>query len=321
MLSRRDAAGAPSARGLLFTLLGEFVLTGGGTAWTSAVIAAFALLGIEEKTTRQALMRTAGAGWLSAEKSGRRTRWHLTDAARRLLTDGAERIYSFTGPADNWDGRWLLVAARIPDSDRSARHNVRNRLSWAGFGSLGTGLWISTHPERAAEVTQVLREAGIADDTHMFVATRSGLSDVRAMVSSAWDLGAIEQEYGQFIDEFGGRDHGDVLARQVELVHAWRRFPAIDPALPRELLPALGAASRRPGFSPTSTNAGPPRRGSNGNALTTPGEIVLLCVRVALIPGCSASGLPCFPNALIPADEPTPRDPPQGRWWSVPRRR
>ncbi|HEY7014220.1 MAG TPA: PaaX family transcriptional regulator C-terminal domain-containing protein, partial [Streptosporangiaceae bacterium] len=26
--------------------------------------------------------------------------------------------------------------------------------------------------------------------------------------------------------------------RQVELVHAWRRFPAIDPALPRELLPA-----------------------------------------------------------------------------------
>ena len=89
-LSRRDAAGAPSARGLLFTLLGEFVLTGGGTAWTSAVIAAFARLGIEEKATRQALMRTAAAGWLRAEKSGRRTRWHLTDAARRLLTDGAD---------------------------------------------------------------------------------------------------------------------------------------------------------------------------------------------------------------------------------------
>ena len=35
-----------------------------------------------------------------------------------------------------------------------------------------------------------------------------------------------------------GAEPGDVLARQVELVHAWRRFPAIDPALPRELLPA-----------------------------------------------------------------------------------
>jgi len=237
-LSRREAAGAPSARGLLFTLLGEFVLTGGGAAWTSAVIAAFARLGVEEKATRQALMRTAGAGWLCAEKSGRRTRWHLTDAARRLLTDGAERIYSFTGPTDNWDGRWLLVAARIPDSDRSARDVVRNRLSWAGFGSLGPCLWISTHPEREVEVTQVLREVGIADDTHMFVATRSGLADVRAMVSAAWDLAAIEREYWQFIDEFGSRDRGDLLAQQVELVHAWRRFPAIDPALPRELLPA-----------------------------------------------------------------------------------
>ena len=236
-LSRRHAAGAPSARGLLFTLLGEFVLPGGGTAWTSAVIAAFARLGVEEKATRQALMRTAAAGWLRAEKAGRRTRWHLTDAARQLLTDGAERIYSFTGPAENWDGRWLLVAARIPDGDRNARHAVRTRLSWAGFGSLGPGLWISTHPEREAEVAQVLREAGIAD-AHLFVATRSGLADTRDMVDTAWDLAVIEQEYERFIAEFSAGAPGDVLARQVELVHAWRRFPAIDPALPRELLPA-----------------------------------------------------------------------------------
>jgi len=48
-LSRRHAAGASSARGLLFTVLGEFVLPGGGTAWTSAVIAAFARLGVAEK--------------------------------------------------------------------------------------------------------------------------------------------------------------------------------------------------------------------------------------------------------------------------------
>jgi phenylacetic acid degradation operon negative regulatory protein len=236
-LSRRHAAGAPSARGLLFTLLGEFVLPGGGTAWTSAVIAAFARLGVEEKATRQALMRTAAAGWLRAEKAGRRTRWHLTGAARQLLTDGAERIYSFTGPAENWDGRWLLVAARIPDGDRNARHTVRTRLSWAGFGSLGAGLWVSPHPEREAEAAQVLREAGIAD-AHLFVATRSGLAPTREMVATAWDLAVIEKEYRGFIDEFGGGAPDDVLARQVELVHAWRRFPAIDPALPRELLPA-----------------------------------------------------------------------------------
>jgi phenylacetic acid degradation operon negative regulatory protein len=239
-LSRRHAAGAPSARGLLFTLLGEFVLPGGGTAWTSAVLAAFARLGIEEKTTRQALMRTAASGWLDAEKVGRRTRWRLTASAQKMLTEGADRIYSFTGPGESWDGRWLLVYARIPESDRHARHVVRSRLSWAGFGSLGGGLWISPHPDREAEATGVLREAGVAADAHVFVARRSGLADVQVMVAAAWDLGAIEDQYEAFIEEFRAAAPADVdaLARQVELVHAWRRFPAIDPVLPRELLPA-----------------------------------------------------------------------------------
>jgi phenylacetic acid degradation operon negative regulatory protein len=237
-LSRRHAAGAPSARGLLFTLLGEFVLTGDGLAWTSAVLAAFARLGIEEKATRQALMRTAASGWLDAEKVGRRTRWRLTASARRMLTEGAERIYSFTGPAESWDGRWLLVYARIPESDRRARHVVRSRLSWAGFGSLGAGVWISPHADREAEATGVLREAGVAQDAHVFVASRSGLADVRVMVAAAWDLSAIEEQYQQFIGEFSDAAPADVLARQVELVHAWRRFPAVDPVLPRELLPA-----------------------------------------------------------------------------------
>ena len=237
-LSRRHAAGAPSARGLLFTLLGEFVLPGGGTAWTSAVLGAFARLGVEEKTTRQALMRTAASGWLDAEKAGRRTRWRLTTSAQKMLTEGADRIYSFTGPAESWDGRWLLVYARIPESDRRARHVVRSRLSWAGFGSLGAGLWISPHPDREDEAIGLLREAGVAADAHVFVARRSGLAEVQVMVAAAWDLGAIEEHYEVFIEEFRAVAPADILARQVELVHAWRRFPSIDPVLPRELLPA-----------------------------------------------------------------------------------
>lgn len=237
-LSRRHTAGAPSARGLLFTLLGEFVLPGGGTAWTSAVIAALARLDVAEKAARQALMRTAADGWLRAEKAGRRTRWHLTGAARQLLTDGAERIYSFTPAAENWDGRWLLVAARIPEGDRSTRHAVRTGLTWAGLGRLGADLWISAHPEREAEVARVLSEVGIAADAHLFTATRSGQDGAGGMAGAAWDLAAIEREYDRFIAVFSGGEPADVLARQVELVHAWRRFPAIDPALPRELLPA-----------------------------------------------------------------------------------
>jgi len=226
---------------MLLTLLGEFVLPSDGMTWTSAVLAAFERLGVAEKATRQALMRTSNAGWLVPEKNGRRTRWRLTPTATRLLTDGAERIYSF-GPAQEWDGRWILVQVRIPESDRRARHVVRTRLSWAGFGSLGAGLWISPYPARKQEAERVLREAGVADAAHVFIATRTGVAETRAMVAQAWDLPAIEAQYAQFsaefTAEFRGKSPGDVLASQLELVHAWRRFPSVDPALPRELLPA-----------------------------------------------------------------------------------
>jgi phenylacetic acid degradation operon negative regulatory protein len=242
-LSRRHEAGAQSARGMLLTLLGEFVLpaeaSADGVAWTSAVLAAFERLGVAEKATRQALMRTSNAGWLTPEKSGRRTRWQLTPAARKLLTDGAERIYSF-GPAPDWDGNWVIVQARIPDSDRRARHVVRTRLAWAGYGSLGPGLWISPHTAREREAVRVLTEAGVAADANVFVARRTGLADARAMVAAAWDLPAVRAEYDEFIADFDGsppREPADVLTRQLELVHAWRRFPALDPSLPRELLP------------------------------------------------------------------------------------
>jgi phenylacetic acid degradation operon negative regulatory protein len=222
---------------MLLTLLGEFVLPGDGTAWTSAVLAAFERLGVAEKATRQALMRTSNAGWLEPEKVGRRTRWRLTQSAEGLLTDGAMRIYSF-GPAHEWDGRWVLVQVRIPESDRRARHVVRTRLSWAGFGSLGAGLWISPHPRRQKEAEKVLRDAGVSGAAHVFVATRTGMTDTRDMVAQAWDLPAIQASYEEFTADFADQNPDDVLVRQLELVHAWRRFPSLDPALPLELLPA-----------------------------------------------------------------------------------
>jgi phenylacetic acid degradation operon negative regulatory protein len=236
-VSRRHQAGAHSARGLLLTVLGEFILAGDGTAWTSAILDVFARLGIAEKAARQALMRTSQAGWLRSHRDGRRTQWSLTPAAEAMLTEGAERIYSFGQPRD-WDRRWVVVSARISESDRRARHVVRTRLTWAGFGALAAGLWISPHAQRAGEAERVLGDAGVGDDASVFVAERTGLGDARSMVAAAWDLPAVEAEYESFSAEFSDPAPPDVLVRHIELVHAWRRFPAIDPALPRELLPA-----------------------------------------------------------------------------------
>ena len=235
---RRHAAGSDSAGGLLFTVLGEFVLPGGGSAWTSTFIDVLARLGVEEKAARQALMRTASKGWLRSSRAGRRTRWALTPDAERLLTEGAERIYTFAGCARSWDGRWLLVLTRIPETDRAARHRLRTRLSWTGFGSPAPGVWLSAHTERLAEAEHALRQASVLEEAPIFVVQHRAGADMAEMVRRAWDLEAIEVSYREFLAGYGTRDAGDPLAFQVDLVHAWRRFPWLDPTLPREFLPA-----------------------------------------------------------------------------------
>ena len=64
------------------------------------------------------------------------------------------------------------------------------------------------------------------------------------MVAAAWDLPEVEAEYEMFLAGFGDQAPADALVRQIELVHAWRRFPSIDPALPGELLPARWSGAR-----------------------------------------------------------------------------
>lgn len=235
-MSRRHAAGAASARGLLFTILGEYVLPAGGCAWTSAVIDTMRRVGVEEKATRQALMRTAADGWLTAERVGRRTRWRLTPSADRLLIEGTERIYGFGAQRAGWDGRWLLVLARPAESERAARHLLRSRLTWAGFGSPAPGVWISTHAERLAEVEEVLAEAGLPGEAQVFEGSHVS-GGIGAMVAQAWDLRAVSQQYSDFIEAFADAKARDPLAATIELVHAWRRFPWTDPDLPAQFVP------------------------------------------------------------------------------------
>ncbi len=243
-LTRRQAAGSATARGLLFTVLGEFVLPAGGSAWTAAFIDVLSRLGIEEKATRQALMRTAADGWLTARRSGRRTSWRLTVSAEQLLTEGAERIYGFTAVRHSWDGKWLLVLARAPEADRPARHLLRTRMAGAGFGSPAPGVWLSPAEDQAAQATSVLADAGLLAESQVFVAEHTAGGELAAMVRAAWDLQQIERRYEEFIEEFASPAAVDPLARLIELVHAWRRFPWIDPVLPAELLPDGWSGSR-----------------------------------------------------------------------------
>jgi phenylacetic acid degradation operon negative regulatory protein len=240
VLSRRREVGGGSARSLLITILGEFVLPAAQPVWTGTLVDVLAMLDVEEKSARQALARTAAEGWLSSDRVGRRVRWHLTAPGHRLLVEGAERIYSFGSNTDDWDGRWLVLLVSVPESMRELRHTLRTQLSWAGFGTPTPGVWISPHADAESDANQILTELALPTNAMSFVATYGALGRQADMVTSAWDLAEVAQRYAGFIDEFATPDLSDadaVLCAQTRLVQAWRRFPFLDPQLPRELLP------------------------------------------------------------------------------------
>lgn len=239
-VSRRREVGEGSARSLLMTILGEFVLPFGQRVWTSTLVRALGMVDIEEGSARQALARTAAEGWLSSERVGRRVRWTLTDAGRRLLAEGAQRIYTFGSGERSWDGRWLVVLVSIPESMRALRHRLRTQLSWAGFGSPSPGVWISPRHDAAAEAKDILDGLGLSAKALSFVAEYGPLGSQQDMVAAAWDLVEIERRYRDFIAAFADLDPrcaDGIFVAQVRVVHEWRRFPFLDPQLPRLLLP------------------------------------------------------------------------------------
>lgn len=253
-LNRRGVAGRTSAGSLLLTVLGEFALPWEKPVWTHALVHALGLLDVEEKAARQALSRTARAGWLCATRAGRQVHWSLTPRGRQLLTEGAERIYSFGAAAQRWDGCWLVVLASVPESRRAVRHRLRTRLSWAGFGSPAPGVWVSPHTARAEEAAAVLAELGLEGEATTFRAQSAHEGQELSLVDRAWDLTALGERYEEFISRFccehvpegdDARSDGDrLLAAQTRLVHEWRRFVFADPQLPAALLPAEWSGTR-----------------------------------------------------------------------------
>jgi phenylacetic acid degradation operon negative regulatory protein len=248
--SRRPGpARGPSARAYLLILLGDYTLDRGGAAWTQTIIEALALSGFEAKAARKALARTAEAGLLTAQRDGRRTRWHLTPAGHDYLIAAGHRLFA-SGPESDWDGGWLILFASVPEHHRNLRHRLRTLLGWAGFGSLGPGVWISPHPSHATEARQVLDSLGEPVHGTLMHARLDDPDERHRLVAQAWDIPDLEAQYRTFLDRFEPvhpRSPGDALAQHAHLVYQWRRLLLADPGLPPSLLPAdwSGEQARR----------------------------------------------------------------------------
>ncbi len=245
---------------MLFDLYGDFADEGGrpGAIRLSAVVRLAADLGVSETAVRSAASRLVQDGWLTAARRGRERIYALSAQGRQLVTEGRRRIFS--PPNSTWDGRFCVVALSVPEARREVRDRMRKELSWLGFGSPSSALYVHPHDHRQ-EVLHLARELDAADYLQVYRAEAHWPADAHELVTRTWEnLAELNGRYRQFVTAFApGLQRARAQARSGKLerrrafrtrfmlVNQFRKCLFGDPDLPEELLPSgwKGGTARR----------------------------------------------------------------------------
>ena len=168
------------------------------------------------------------------------------------MDEGATRLSGLREGVSDWDGRFLLVNVMVPESARQLRHVVRTRLTWFGFAPISSGLWVSTKLGAEPSVRELLSDLEL--DAYSFIGTAGSIGDLDKLIRDAWHLGDLAAEYRAFMAAFEAlrpSTPDEYFLDYLQLVHHWRRFPLIDPALPDDLLPVPWIGRKAANFTHT----------------------------------------------------------------------
>ncbi|MFD0689336.1 PaaX family transcriptional regulator [Actinomadura fibrosa] len=230
---------------LMLTYLGNYVLGRDIAVFSGSLIAAFARLGVGEHAVRSTLTRMVGRGLLARHRAGRRMHFGLTARSEAVLRDGEERVWRRGVLNTDWDGCWTVLAFSLPESWQRVRHDLRARLAWAGFGSLGNGTWIA--PSRV-DVRPIVAGLRLDGRVKVFAGPAEAPTNVPGMLREAFDLEALASGYRAFLarwDRPAPLPHApDDLARYLWMTTEWLQLVRRDPRLPVEHLPAGWPAVR-----------------------------------------------------------------------------
>lgn len=244
----KHKSSALKARGVLFTLYGDYILHFGGSIWTGSLISLMEQLGFSSGAVRTALSRMCQQGWLQATRDGKLSYYGLSERGEERMEEAAHRI--FHAHRDAWDGQWTVVTLGRSEGEREQRDRLRREMEWLGFGRLTTATWIS--PNAVARVAlNHLRLQKIGKGVEAFTARHIGTSSRQEIVARCWDIPAIARQYGQFIATWQPRFKAcraraernnpmadrECFSDKTWLVHEYRKFLFVDPSLPAELLP------------------------------------------------------------------------------------
>jgi phenylacetic acid degradation operon negative regulatory protein len=230
----------PQPQDLVMTFLGAYVIPHDRLVWSGGLVTLLGEFGFSTSAARVALARMVRRGSLDRSKDGRLVSYRPTPRTVALLEEGDRRIFSL-GREPHRAELWTVLWHAIPEERRLERARLARRLRFLGFGSVQDGMWISPH-DREREVVALIDALHVGGYAGVMLGRPAASLDFRALASRAWDLDALDGRYRAFIDEFSSparrSDDREAFLLRSRLVHVFRRFPALDPELPDELMHA-----------------------------------------------------------------------------------
>jgi phenylacetic acid degradation operon negative regulatory protein len=133
---------------------------------------------------------------------------------------------------------------------------MRKQLAWLGFGQLASGTYLAPR-DLTSHVRQLAERLGAGAFAKTFIAHGSGLTDDAHIVRQCWDMPRIARAYARFVRHYAPLyardlhrytqsklDDADAFRMRFALTHDFRRFPFLDPDLPKQLLPPAWPGTR-----------------------------------------------------------------------------
>lgn len=236
-----------NTRSMIFTLYGDYIRHYGNEVWIGSLIRLLKEFGHNEQSVRAAISRMNKQGWVSALKRGNKSYYFLTERGIDRMDEAAKRIFKLK--PDKWDGEWRMLIYAIPEEKRNVRDELRQELTWSGFGTISNSCYLSPN-DLMKEVYTLIDKYEIREYVHLFHTTYEGPQENQRLVNECWDLTSINERYQQFITQYsekyemvkhnialGKVTDAECFVERTQLVHEYRKFLFIDPGLPEELLP------------------------------------------------------------------------------------
>ena len=188
-----------------------------------------------KRNVKESVKRALRTGYIEKIFKNGRPYLRLTGKGKKKLVRDFP-LLSFQ--KKKWDRKWRLVLFDIQETSRGVRDQLRKKLKELDFAQFQQSVYITPH-DLAEDMRDFLESHKLTDNVYIVVTKELLAGEEKALADKLWKLEKINEQYEKIL-EFWKEKKEELSENKLtrEIKSRYLEIIAIDPCLPRELLPS-----------------------------------------------------------------------------------